>query len=637
MAHGVETDQKDKKTTLIFRDHFEHFVDATEEERQRAEKRRDYRDLKQWTEQEASKIEARDQAAIVFDQYSKKVDGITGLEVNRRTDPKALPVHPNQEKAAEVITDGLRFVESKQHLDETATEVFEDKIVEGYGGAIVEVEKVNDEFKILINRIPWDRIYYDAHSREKDFSDSSYFGITLWMDVEDAIELNPKMAEEIKGLVESAQTADDTFEDRPKDWVDPDRHRVRINQEYYLHKGVWNEVFFSGDLVIIKSKVSPYLDEEGEPMNPIELQSDFIDRENNRWGWMQRLIDVQDEINHRRSKALYMLSSVSLIVSKGALGENSRTEVLRELRKAQSLIELVDVNGKGFLIDRNQEMGAAQLGFYQDAQNAMDSVGINPELTGSTENAISGRAFIARQQGGMTELARVMATHSNWKKRIYTQIWLRMKQFWTEEKWIRVSDNENAMRFVGINVPITRAEALLEQQSGKTIDKLREELGDQVEQAIDQAVQQNPQMADVVETRNDVKKLDMDIVIEEVPDTAILQQEQFDTLANLAAVRGDPLMFEALVKLSTIRNKDDVLRMLRPDEEASQNQQQLQTIGAQLELAGKQADVESTQADTQNTQADTQKTLSEIPLNESKGMNERASAVGHIDKAARLN
>lgn len=631
MAHGVNK----KKNELIFKDHFENFIDATEEESLRAEKRRDYRDLKQWTPEEAAKIEGRGQAAIVFDQYSKKVDGITGLEVNRRTDPKALPVHPKQEKASEVITDGLRFVESKTHLDETATEVFEDKIVEGYGGAIVEVEKVNGEFKILINRIPWDRIYYDPHSREKDYSDSSYFGITLWMDTNDAIALNPKMEDEIRGLVESAQTADDTFEDRPKEWVDTKRDRVRINQEYYLDKDVWHEVFFSGELVIIEAKVSPYLDEDGDPMNPIELQSDFIDRENNRWGYMQRLVDVQDEINHRRSKALYMLSTVSLIVQKGALGELSRTEALRELTKAQSLLELI--NPEGAIIDRNQEMGSAQLGFYQDAQNAMDSVGINPELTGSTESAISGRAFIARQQSGMTELARIMATHSNWKKRIYTQIWLRMKQFWTKEKWIRVSDNENAMRFVGLNVPITRAEAELEKQSGKTIEQLRDQFGEQLDAALAQSIQQNPQMADVVETRNDVKKLNMDIMIEEVPDTAILQQEQFDTLAGLASARVDPPMFEALLKLSSIPNKDDVLKMLRPDDEATSKQTQLQEIGVQLELEGKKAEVDNTKADTANTLAETQETLSKIPLNEAKAVDSRASAVGHIDKAARLN
>ena len=66
--------------------HFEDFVDATEDARSAAEKRRDYRDLKQWTGEEKQKLSARDQAAIVFAQYSKKADAITGREVQRRTE-----------------------------------------------------------------------------------------------------------------------------------------------------------------------------------------------------------------------------------------------------------------------------------------------------------------------------------------------------------------------------------------------------------------------------------------------------------------------------------------------------------------------------------------------------------------------
>lgn len=625
MADSVKT-----QSATVFKDHFEHFVDATQDERERAEKRRDYRDLKQWTDEECTNLQARGQAPIVFDQFSKKVDGITGLEVQRRTDPKALSVHPKQEKAAQVITDGLRFVESKSHFDEIATEVFEDKIVEGYGGVIVEVEKkANGEFSIMPNRIPWDRIYYDPHSREKDFSDSSYFGIHLWMDLEDAIQINPKKEDEIRNIVAEAKATDQTFEDRPKDWVDTSRDRVRVNQEYYLDKGIWYEVFFSGDLIIIPPKKSPYVDEDGEPMCPIELESDYTDRDNARWGYMQRLIDVQDEINHRRSKALYMLSSVSIIAEKGALGEMPRAKVLQEMRKAQSYIELI--NAQGVQIDRNQEMGSAQLGFYQDAQQAMDSVGINPELMGGGAAPASGRALIARQQSGMTELARVMSNHSTWKKRVYNQIWLRMKQYWTEEKWIRVSDNENATRFVGINVPITKAEAIMEQNSGMSIESLREQEGaERVDAVLAQAIQADPSMGEVIETRNDVKKLNMDIIIEEVPDTAVLQQEQFETIANLAASRTDPMMFEALVKLSSMSNKEEVLKMFRPDENAAKAQAQAQQAAAQLEMMDRQADIE-------NKQAETQKTLSEIPLNEAKTAGERASAVEKIDRAARLN
>ncbi len=605
--------------------HFEDFVDATQDARAHAEKRRDYRDLKQWSGDEEAKLKARDQAAIVFDQYSKKVDGITGLEVQRRTDPKALPVHPKDEKASEVITDGLRFVESKSDFDEIASEVFEDKIVEGYGGCIVEVEKKGKEFVINPKRIPWDRIYYDPHSREKNFSDSSYFGVTLWMDMSDAIALNPKKKDEIEAAFAEAQYSDETFEDRPKDWINTERKRIRVNQEFYLDKGVWHEVFYSGDIEIIEAKKSPYKDEYDEPMCPIELESDFIDRENDRWGYMERLIDVQDEINHRRSKGLHMLSSKTVVAEQGAFGEMPIPKVLKELKKGFTFI--TKVKGAEVEIDNQQDLGQSQLAFYQDAQQAMDSVGINPELTGTTENAISGRAFIARQQGGMVELARIFSNHSSWKRRIYRQIWLRMRQFWTEEKWVRVTDNENAMRFVGINVPIRLVEKRLEEESGMDINKLYEKNRQAVEAFIQQEVQSNPEMAVVVETRNNVKELEMDIILEEVPDTAILQQEQFDTLANLAGTRGDPQLFEALLELSNIPNKESVLEKLKPDDQAQAAQAQAQQQVIEVEMADKAADIAKKQAETQ-------KTMSEIPLNEAKAKDELASAMERVGKTS---
>ena len=607
--------------------HFEDFVDATEDARSAAEKRRDYRDLKQWTGEEKQKLSARDQAAIVFDQFSKKVDAITGLEVQRRTDPKALPVHPKDEKAAEVITDGLRFVESKSFLDESATDVFEDKLVEGYGGVITEVERKGEEFVISPKRIPWDRIYFDPHSREKDFSDSSYFGITLWMDLEDAIALNEEKRDEIESAFHEAEFSDETFEDRPKYWINTERKRIRVNQEFYLHKGVWHEVFYSGDIEVIESKPSPYEDEDGEPMCPIELECDFVDRENARWGYMERLIDVQDEINHRRSKGLHMLSSKTVIAERGAFGNTPIEKVLQQFRKGFTFIE--KLKGTEVEIDNQQDLGQSQLAFYQDAQNAMDSVGINPELSGSTDTAISGRAFIARQQGGMVELARIFSNHSAWKRRVYRQIWLRMRQFWTEEKWVRVTDNENALRFVGINVPITMVEKQLEESAGMDINKIRERNPDAVDAFIKQEIQANPALGQVVEKRNDVKQLEMDIILEEVPDTAIIQQEQFEMLANLAGTRGDPQMFEALLSLSNMPNKDAVLDKFKPDEQAQQQQAQAQQQVMQMETADKMADIAKKQAEAQ-------KTVAEIPLVEAQTKDELASAVERVGKTSTM-
>lgn len=614
--------------------HFEDFLDVTNDERIRAEERRDYRDLKQWSSKEAAILEARGQPPIVFDQFAKKVDSFIGLEVRRRSDPKAYPVKPKYEKAADAITDALRYVESNVSFDDVGTEVFEEKLVEGYGGVIVEVDS---DLNIEVNHIPWDRIYYDPYSRRKDFKDAKYFGITLWLDIDEAILINPEKAEEIKMLVNKSHINDTTFEDRPSNWIDVKRKRVRINQEFYNDGKDWIEVFYVGDTIIREPKASPYKNDKGESVCPIELQCDFIDRNNNRYGYMERLKDVQDEINHRRSKALWMLSHKSVLAERGQFGDQAPEEVLAELSKGKSFIEYNMLpSGNPPVIDSQQELGQSQIAFYQDAQQAMDSVGINPELSGRTESAVSGRAFLARQQGGMIELGRIFARHSEWKTRVYRQIWCRIKQFWTEEKWVRVTNNDKAMKFVGLNIPITRIEKMLEQKSKMDISDLRDRDPELVDQFIQQSIAEDPLMGQVVEKRNDVVEMEMDIIVEEAPETIVLQQEQFEILANLAGTRADPQMFKALVKLSFLPNKDEILDELEPDEGQAQAQAEAQAQAIQIQMAEKMADIEEKQTKAQKNQAEIQEILSNIPLNEAKAKDELASAIERIGKTSTL-
>lgn len=569
------------------KERFEDFLLFTEAERIRAELRRDFRDLKQWTDKEAETLSERGQAPIVIDYLSKKVDALCGVEYQQRTDPQAYPRTQKHEQASEAITDALRYVEDKVELDEIASEVFEEKLVEGYSGAIVEAVKGKRGFEIEVNQLHWDRIYYDRHSREKDFKDSSYFGITAWMDGGEVKRLFP--GQDIDFLItESSGMDSGNFNDRPETWIDRKRKRIRVNQEYFLKDNVWHEVFYCGDTILRPESVSRYLDDDGEPTCPIELESDYVDRDNNRYGWIERLMDPQREINHRRSKGLYLLSSAQVIAEKGAVDD--RHKALQELRKAQGFIE-VNPNMR-FEIDRNVEMGTAQLNLYQEAKAEMDSVGVNPELTGRTDQAISGRAFIARQQGGMTEIARIFSRHSNWKKRVYRQIWARIKQFWDEERWIRVTDERDAMKWVGLNIPLTAAHQLVMQQTGLDFADAERHFGAQIQQAI----QQDPRMGQVIEVINDVAEIDMDILIEESPDTITLQQEQFEVLASLFQASPSPQMFEMLIKLSSMRNKQEVLDQLKGSEQQQAAAAQRAEEAAEIEKADKLADIESKKA-----------------------------------------
>jgi hypothetical protein len=79
----------------------------------------------------------------------------------------------------------------------------------------------------------------------------------------------------------------------------------------------------------------------------------FIASAPGRYGYTERFIDPQGEINHRRSKGLYMLSSAQVLAEQGAVKD--KDAILRELRKAQGYIEFGP--GKKFEISRNIEGG----------------------------------------------------------------------------------------------------------------------------------------------------------------------------------------------------------------------------------------------------------------------------------------
>jgi hypothetical protein len=80
-------------------------------------------------------------------------------------------------------------------------------------------------------------------------------------------------------------------------------------------------------------------------------------------------------------------------------------------------------------------------------------------------------------------------------------------------------------------------------------------------------MQRDPRMGMVVETRNNIAEIDVDILIEEAPDTVTMQQEQFDSLANLLSASAPPPMLKALVELSLLRNKKRSLDALEGDEQ----------------------------------------------------------------------
>jgi hypothetical protein len=591
---------------------FEQSEEATEEARKLSEQCRDYYDGKQLTASEKKALQDRGQPDIVINRIQAKIDYLVGYEASNRTDPRAYPRNPTDEDAAEAATDALRYVEDKTQLDQKFTTAWEHMLVEGYGGIELTVDERSGEIDCV--EWDWDRLFYDPHSRKPDFSDARYVGGVIWMDAEDAKSKWPdaKAVEAIEWTL-NENTISRTYDDRPwEKWVSgKTRKRVRIVQMYHRKGEQWKWCIFTKGGKLEGGDV-PFVDQDGRSWCPMMLQSAYIDRDNRRYGLVKTMIGPQDEINKRRSKALHMLTVKQISLERGAVDD---VDMLRtEAAKPDGVIE----RNPGFELEiiRDDANISGHLQLLQEAKNEIELIGPNAAMLGKQGGGDpSGRAILANQQGGQTEISRLMDRHRSLKRRTFIGIWNLIRQYKNEEWWIRVTDDEKNVEFVGFNRPVTMGEQLGKDMEKKGIPP------DQIAEALKQAMadpMRAQAMTQQVGMENVPAQMHMDITIEEVPDVANLAAEQFQGLVELARA-GVQLPPKAYVKASNLRNKSEILEEMESADNPAAQQQQAEAAAAQMqEMIAK---IDKLVAETEKIRAEAAKTATEadmmaMPLNQ---------------------
>ena len=581
---------------------FEESEEQTQDARQKAERDRDYYDEKQWTADEKAKLENRGQPAITYNRVKRKVNAMMGLEKQTRKDPKAFPRNPDDEAAASAATDALRYVCEDSRWDDKRSLAAKELAVEGTCAVMVGVRQSKGGIDPDIRRVPWDRFYYDPHSSEFDFADAAYKGVVIWMDLDKAIAKWPDAKEVLEGTW-SSHSQSDTYDDKPKYalWADYRRRRVRVCEHYCLKPEGWTYCVFTKGGFIVGPQPSPYLGEDGEPECPIHAVSLYIDRDNNRYGEVRTMIGPQDEINKRRSKALHLISQRQVRVSPNVAQDPK--VVRKELSRPDGVF--VGEQGDVEILPTN-DMAAANIQLLQEAKAEIDLQGVNAALAGKNEQQMSGRAILAQQQGGMVEAATFLDTIRVLSLAVYRSVWSRVRQVWTEERWIRVTDSEQNLRFVGLNQPITMLQAVAKQMGVEkgNLEQMRQQNPEAVAQL--EAFAQDPRSQTVVGVENNVAELDVDIMVDEGMDTPTVAAEQFDTLTKMlpsAPPNIAPALWEMLFATSSLRGKEAVLEKLRqPPTQEQQMMTQLQARGAVAEVAKTEAEAAKTAAQAQNEQ-----------------------------------
>ena len=538
---------------------FSDFLTNTQEARDISNKCRDYVDGNQWSELELEKLRKRAQAPVVVNRLKPKLNGLLGLIVKRVSEPRAFPRNQSLEDqmSAEALTDGLVFVADNNNLNQLRLEAADNFFCEGYCAAMI-TEKVlpDNTLDVNVSHIPWERIFFDPYSIKADFSDARYKGFVVWMDEEDIYETFGEVDSSI--LVNTIPT-DEMYLDEKWFKSTGRKKRYLVVTHYFKLKGKWQIAIYTGGGFLLEPTDSPYLNEHGQPMCPIELTHAYIKRDGSRGGELESFLDLQDEVNHRRSKALFLNSQRQTFGNRGAIKDVQRVKA--ELAKPNGHVELnVGEFGKDFGILPTNDMAQAQFQLLIEAKQEIDAQSYNAQLAGDRQQGnLSGKAISRLQNAGLIELERLMQQFSDWEKRIYNQIWYRIRQYWTQEKWLRLTDDESKLRWVGFNIPITLKQ-YLEELAVDDSQPFEMKLGASAK--LVELEKSNPEeLNQVIKIKNNVAELLVDVTLDQVSDSINSDEEQFMAIMEYGLANQFDLI--DILELSTIRNKNKLIDKIK--------------------------------------------------------------------------
>lgn len=172
-------------------------------------------------------------------------------------------------------------------------------------------------------------------------------------------------------------------------------------------------------------------------------------RDNAPYGLIRNMRDPQEDLNKRRSKALFILATNQVVMDSGAVDD---IDELRENAAAPDGI-IIKKSNKELQLLRDNKLAEEHLMLEQaDKDYIRHAAGVTPENLGHETNAISGRAIEARQTQGAVGTAELFdnlrfAFQLQGEKRLAL-----IEQFYDQPKTFRILGERGAAAFARVNM-----------------------------------------------------------------------------------------------------------------------------------------------------------------------------------------
>lgn len=617
--HPLETDEAHKTLRQLLSWYY-HERDKQSANRLDMAMDADFYDNLQWDENDAQDLRARGQMPLVYNEIAPMVDWIIGTERRMRVDWSVLPRTEDDVQAADVKTKVLKYVSDINRVGFARSRAFADAIKCGVGWMDDGSRDDPTQDALYSKYEDWRNVLYDSASYELDLSDARYLFRWRWVDEDVAMAMFPERKDKVREAVENADGFD--TEDLGDVWfmgekleptgrlngmgsasmLDTQRRRVKLYECQYrmpamsrvVDDGPMKGAFLNeGDNVLAQhvqatgSKIvdrmvmrvhfAVFTESALLSMGPSPYRHNRFSltpvwcyrrgRDRLPYGVIRRVRDIQQDLNKRASKALFMLNTNQIIADEGAVADKNIAR--DEVDRPDGYVE--KRAGKEFTIRRDTDAATGQLQMMTlAAQSIQKTAGVNNENLGRSTNAVSGAAIEKRQEQGAVGTTepfdnQLFAVQVQGEKMLSLA-----EQFYTEEKVIRLTGAKNKIEWVRINQPEVQAD-------GST------------------------------RYLNDITASQADFVVSEQDYAGTLRQVMFDSLQQLVQKLPPEVglrLFTLAMEFSDLPNHEDIANEIRrmtgePDpnkeltpEEQAQQAQQAQAQAEMLQMQQEQARLE---------------------------------------------
>jgi len=421
----------------------------------------DYYDGHQLTADILEKLRLKGFPAIKENLCRPTIDAVLGLEAKTRTDWIVKHDNDQWEEVAQAMSVKMKEAEREGHADKACSDAYAPQIKVGLGWVEVSREIVPYRYPYRVRYVHRREIAWDWRGKEPDTSDWRYLVRRQWFD-EDVVKAmfprHEKLIEMIgnqwsgwwddvmrssdTGLaaawdVERA-TAIEEYEFRDylrkrlcvyeiwyRTWKAlpmlhlPDGRWVEYDRKNRLHvAAVAQGLIVPQILPVPKVRLSFWIGPHRLIDVPSPYKHHFFpyvpffgyreDRSSAPYGLIRNMRDQQDEINARKQKMMWLLSSKQVVVDHDAVLDHE--EVRREVARADAYIVL-NAHRKPtskFEIQDNLQLSDQQFKIYENAkQSLQDVAGVYQALLGKESKAESGIAINSLIEQGTTTLAEI--------------------------------------------------------------------------------------------------------------------------------------------------------------------------------------------------------------------------------------